>query len=141
MTLEDVALLSRRGRFRIALLIFALIVVAVWASAHYLQPAPPRHLVLASGLEDALLHQYAQRYIETLARSGIIVEERITNGPGDNLRLLEDPHSGVDIGFTQGGIAKYPEANDVVMLASVYYAPMWIFYRNADTLNHVSELR
>jgi hypothetical protein len=39
----------------------------------------------------------------------------MTNGAGDNLRLLEDPHSGVDIGFTQGGIAKYPEANDVVV--------------------------
>jgi TRAP-type uncharacterized transport system substrate-binding protein len=141
MTLEDLALLSRRGRFRVALLAFALIVAVVWASAHYLQPAPPRHLVLASGLEDGLLHQYAQRYIEILARAGITVEERLTNGPGDNLRLLQDPHSGVDIGFTQGGIAKFPEADDVVMLASLYYAPMWIFYRSADTLNHVSELR
>src|SRR5208283_4050532 len=141
MTLEDLALLSRRGRFRVAAVIFALLVAAVWAAAHFLEPAPPRHIVLASGLEDGLLHKYAQRYIEILARSGVTVEERMTNGSGENLRLLQDSHSSVDIGFTQGGVAKFPEANDVVMLASLYYVPMWIFYSGADTLSHVSELR
>lgn len=145
MTLENLALLSRRGRLSVTVVVFALTVTALWAAAHFLKPAPPRHIVLASGLEDGLLHKYAQRYIEILARSGVVVEERITNGPGDNLRLLEDPHSGVDIGFTQGGIAKFPEANDVVMLASLYYVPLWIFYRATDTFNHannyVNELR
>ncbi len=141
MTLEKFALLSSRGRFSLAVIIFALVVAAVWAVVLFLQTAPPRHIVLASGLEDGLLHQHAKRYIEILARSGVTVEERITNGPGDNLRLLQDPHSGVDIGFTQGGIAKFPEANNVMMLASLYYVPMWIFYRSTDTLSQVNELR
>jgi TRAP-type uncharacterized transport system substrate-binding protein len=141
MTFENFAFLSSRGRFSLAAIILALIAAAVWAVAYFLQTAPPRHIVLASGLEDGLLHQYAKRYIEILARSGVTVEERMTNGPGDNLRLLQDPHSGVDIGFTQGGIAKFPEANNVMMLASLYYVPMWIFYRNTDTLSQVNELR
>jgi TRAP-type uncharacterized transport system substrate-binding protein len=141
MTLENLALLSRRGRLGVAMIMLALTAAVVWSVAHFLQPAPPPHIVLASGLEDGLLHQYAQRYIDILARSGISVEERITNGPGDNLRLLQDPQSGVDIGFTQGGVAKYPEADHIVMLASLYYVPMWIFYRGTDTFNHVNELR
>ena len=141
LTLESFALLSSRGRFSLAIFVFALMVPTVWAVAHFLKTAPPRHIVLASGLEDGLLHQYARRYIEILARSGVTVEERITNGPGDNLRLLQDPDSGVDIGFTQGGIAKFPEANNVRMIASLYYVPMWIFYRSSVTLNHVNELR
>ena len=58
----------------------------------------------------------------------------MTAGAEDNLQLLEDSHSGVDIGFTQGGIAKFPEANDIVMLSNLYYLPMWIFYRDTDTL-------
>jgi hypothetical protein len=70
MTLENFALLSPRGRLSLAVTIFALIVAAIWAVAHFLQTAPPRHIVLASGLEDGLLHQYAKRYIEILARSG-----------------------------------------------------------------------
>jgi TRAP-type uncharacterized transport system substrate-binding protein len=141
MTLEDLALLSRRGRLRVAALIFVLVVALVWASAHYLQPAPPRHIALASGLEDGLLHQYAQRYVEILARAGVTVEQRVTNGPGDNMRLLLDPHSGVDVAFMQGGVARFPEANDLVMLASLYYVPMWIFYSGTDTLTQVNELR
>jgi TRAP-type uncharacterized transport system substrate-binding protein len=140
MTLESFALLSPRGRLSLAVIIFLLLVPTIWAIAYFLKSAPPRHIVLASGLEDGLLHQHAKRYIEILARSGVTVEERITNGPGDNLRLLQDPHSGVDIGFTQGGIAKFPEANNVRMIASLY-VPMWIFYRGTITLNHVNELR
>ena len=141
MRLKNLALLSRRSRLSVAVVILALIGAAAWTAGHFMQPAPPRHIVLASGLEDGLLHQYAKRYVEILARSGVTVEERITAGAGDNLRLLEDPHSGVDIGFTQGGIAKFPEANDVIMIASLYYVPMWIFYRDTDTFNHVNELR
>jgi TRAP-type uncharacterized transport system substrate-binding protein len=55
--------------------------------------------------------------------------------------LLEDPKSGVDIAFTQGGVATFPEANNVVMLASLYYVPMWIFYTATETLSQVNELR
>ena len=78
MTLEDLALLSRRGRLSVALIVFALVVAAVWAAAHFLKPAPPRHIVLASGLEDSLLHRYAKRYAEILARAGVTVEERMS---------------------------------------------------------------
>src|SRR3954447_5538142 len=141
MIFKNLRFRARRGRVSIAIMTFATVVAAVWAVAYFLQTAPPRHIVLASGLEDGLLHQYAKRYIEILARSGVTVEERITNGPGDNLRLLQDPKSGVDIGFTQGGIANLHEAQNVIMLASLYYVPMWIFHRSADVLNHVNELR
>ena len=141
MTLEKLALLSRRNRLSVALAVVALIATGIWTAAHFLQPSVPRHIVLASGLEDGLFHQYAKRYAEILAKSGVTVEQRLTAGADHNLRLLEDPHSGVDIGFTQGGIAKFPEANNVVMLSNLYYLPMWIFYRGANTLDHVNELR
>ena len=117
-----------------------MIAACVWASLHFLKPAPPRHIVLASGLADGLYHQYAQRYAAILARSGITLEERPTNGAEDNLRLLEDPHSGVDIGFTQGGVARFPDADKVVMLASLYYEPMWVFYRTDATVDYFNQL-
>ena len=50
MTLEKLALLSRRNRFWVSLVILALIAAAIWTAAHFLQPAAPRHIVLASGL-------------------------------------------------------------------------------------------
>lgn len=141
MTLQDFSWLSRRGRFRLSVAVFVLLAVAVWAAAHFLQPAPPLHIVLASGLEDGLLHDYAQRYKEVLARDGVTVEERITSGPGENLKLLEDPHSGVDVAFVQGGLAKFPQDNNIVMLASIYYVPMWLVYRDTETPTYISDFR
>jgi TRAP-type uncharacterized transport system substrate-binding protein len=141
MTLEDLALLSRRGRVRMVALIVALVVAVVWASAHFLQPAPPRRIVLASGPEDGLYHRHAQRYVEILRRAGVTVDERLSNGAGENLGLLLDANSGVDIAFMQGGVASFPEADGLVMLASLYYEPMWIFYSGAETRTQVNQLR
>jgi len=134
-------LLPPRSRLGLATIVLAAIAVTILAVAYVLETAPSRHIVLASGLEDGLLHQHARRYVEILARSGVTVEERITNGPADNLRLLQDPKSGVDIGFTQGGLARTSDTSNVVMLASLYYVPLWIFYRKTEPLNYVNELR
>ena len=141
MRTEYLEHLSPRGRLSLALVVLASIAATIWAVVHVWQTAPSRHIVLASGLEDGLLHQYAKRYIEILARSGVTIEERITNGPADNLALLQDPKSGVDIGFTQGGLSQASDAKDVVMVASLYYVPLWIFYRKSEQLNYVNELR
>ena len=141
LKIQSLALLSPRSRLGLAAVVLALIALTIWAVAHVLQTAPSRHIVLASGLEDGLLHRYAKRYVEILARSGVRVEERITNGPADNLRLLQDPKSGVDIGFTQGGIAQTSDTSNVVMLASLYYVPLWIFHRKTEPLSYVNELR
>lgn len=144
MSLEDLALLSRRGRMQIAAFACAIIFLSVWASVYLLKPSPPRRIVMATGLEDGLYHQHAQRYKAVLGRAGIIVEERLTSGAEENLKLLRDPRSGVDIAFTQGGIAtelgEIPD-DPVVMLASLHYEPMWVFYRDALALRYVNELR
>ena len=68
MKLENLALLSRRSRLSVAVVILALIGAAAWSAGRFLQPAAPRHIVLASGLEDGLFHQYAKRYVEILKR-------------------------------------------------------------------------
>jgi TRAP-type uncharacterized transport system substrate-binding protein len=140
MAFEDLSLLSRRDRLRIALIVGTLIAAVIWASLHFFAPGPPRRIVLASGADFGLYHEYATRYIELLGREGVKVEERLTSGAAENLRLLLDPKSGVDIAFMQGGIARFPEADDLVMLASLYYEPLWIFYRDPNTLVHINQL-
>jgi TRAP transporter TAXI family solute receptor len=137
---EDLAALSRRDRLRIAALVAALVVLVLWASARFLQPGPPRHIVLASGAESGIYHQHALRYKEILGRQGVAVDERMTGGAVDNLRLLLDPKSGIDVAFMQGGVATLPEADALVMLASLYYEPLWIFYRGPATLTQINQL-
>jgi len=141
MESDDLATLTRRDRLRFFALVLALVMVSVWFSAQYLQPAPPRHIVLASGAGFGLYHQYAERYRQALARDGVTVEERLTNGAADNLRLLLDPASGVDVAFMQGGIANADAAAKVEMLASLYYEPLWVFYRDTKVLSQLNELR
>jgi TRAP transporter TAXI family solute receptor len=140
MAFEDFAALCRRDRVRIAALVAALVVAVFWVSAELLRPGPPRHIVLASGTEGGIYHQYSLRYKEILDRQGVAVDERMTGGAVENLRLLVDPKSGVDVAFTQGGIATFPEAGGLVMLASLYYEPLWIFYRDAATLTQINQL-
>lgn len=141
MSLDDLALLSRRDRLRLGVLVAILVAVSIWASLQFMQPGPPRRIVLASGPESGVYHRYAQRYADALRREGITVEERMTGGAVDNLRLLLDPKSGVDVAFLQAGIATSPASDDLVMLASLYYEPLWIFYRGADTLTRLNQLQ
>jgi TRAP transporter TAXI family solute receptor len=140
MAFEDFAALSRKDRIRLAVLVAALVVAVVWAWAHFLEPGPPRHIVLASGAESGIYHQYALRYKEILGREGVKVDVRQTRGAAENLSLLLDPKSGVDVAFMQGGVATFPEADPLVMLASLYYEPLWIFYRNPEPLTRMNEL-
>ena len=119
-------------------LVAALVLLAA-LGAWMLQASIPRRIVIATGVADGLYHAYAQRYREILARDGITLEERMTAGSAENARLIADPQSGVDVAFMQGGVIHAP--GNVAMLASLYYEPLWIFYRDAAALDQLNELR
>ena len=112
----------------------------LWLSFQFIEPVPPRQITLASGPATSLYHEHAQRYVELMARHGVTVVEKITEGPGENLALLSDPASGVDVAFVQGGQAATHEAKGVVMLASLYYQPLWIFVRRGDAVDSLAAL-
>ena len=141
MALEDLKLLSRRGRIRFGLILLALGALLIWASVHLLEAGPPRHIVLASGPEFSLYHRYAQRYKELLAAEGVTVEERMTHGAAENLQLLLDRTSRVDVAFMQGGVANPAAAGSVVMLASLYYEPFWLFYHGSVEWRNMTQLK
>ncbi|MFO1115903.1 MAG: TAXI family TRAP transporter solute-binding subunit [Beijerinckiaceae bacterium] len=143
MWFDRLDLLSRRAKWRVGIFVFLVVAASIVGSAYILKPAPPDRVVLASGQQYGSFHRFAARYKEILARSGVTVEERMTNGSEENLRLLEDPESGVDVAFTQGGLAQSMGAASagVVMLSSLYYAPMWVFFRKESPFNSLVELR
>ncbi len=121
-------------------LTIALLAVAYWV----LDPNPPTKVVLATGTDQGAYAAFGERYAALLKPYGITVELRATQGSGENLRLLRDPKSGVDIAFVQGGSGERlrREANSVagaddddeaglVSLGSLFYEPVWLFYRDA----------
>jgi len=133
----------------------ALLVLAYWA----LDPTPPKTVVLATGAEQGAYAEFGKRYAARLKQHGIRVELRNTHGAAENLALLRDPASGVDLAFVQGGAdgARAPEddaGNDrdgvaeLVSLGSLFYEPVWLFYREdaarrllkRDTLDNLTQL-
>jgi TRAP-type uncharacterized transport system substrate-binding protein len=140
MRIADGRVSGRRGLARWALFALALIAVAV-VGAWFLQSTIPRHIVLASGLKDGMYHEFAQRYKTILAREGVTVEERLTGGADENELLLHNPKSGVDVAFMHGGVVRPADRGSLVMLAALYYEPVWVFYRGKETLTQLDELR
>jgi len=114
---------------------FVLLGIAALALAYWLvKPNPPKHVVLATGAEQGAYAEFGKRYQEQLARHGIHVELRGTQGSADNLKLLEDPDSGVEFAFVQGGADRQrqpdePAPEGLVTLGSLFYEPVWFFYR------------
>lgn len=131
---------SRSDKLRWVAIVVALVAIAA-AAAWYLQGAIPRRIVMATGAKDGMYHELAKRYQAILARDGVTLVERMTAGAGENAALLLDPKSGVDVAFVQGGVVPRGEERDVVMLASLYFEPLWVFYRGSETLTQVDELR
>jgi TRAP-type uncharacterized transport system substrate-binding protein len=112
------------------LLACGLVALAYWM----LDPNPPRRVVLATGVEQGAYAEFGQRYAERLKQHGITVELRNTQGAAENLSLLRDASSNVQIGFVQGGASNTPDADaglksTLQSLGSMFYEPVWLFYR------------
>ena len=127
----------------------ALLGLAYWA----LDPNPPKKVVLATGADQGAYAEFGKRYVQALKPYGITVELRPTQGAAENLQLLRDPASGVDIAFVQGGAddrtaREGEEDTSLVALGSLFYEPVWLFYRSdsaqrllkAPTLTSMSQL-
>lgn len=141
MAFDSLQWLTRRERLHAALLIAILAIAGVYLYVVLARTVPPRRIVLASGPDFGIYHVYAKHYSALLAREGVKIDERMTNGAADNLRLLLDPKSGVDAAFMQGGVAGSAAADELVMLASLYYEPLWIFYAGPRTLSQMTDFR
>ena len=127
----------------------ALLGLAYWM----LDPNPPKRVVLATGADQGAYAEFGKRYVQALRPYGITVELRPTQGAAENLQLLRDPASGVDIAFVQGGAddQQQQQAEDdgtLVALGSLFFEPVWLFYRidaaqrllKSPTLSSLSQL-
>ncbi len=119
---------------------FVLITLVLLGAAYWLlDPSPPRRVVLATGPEQGAYAEFGKRYAEFLRQHGITVELRSTQGAAENLGLLRDPNSTVDIAFVQGGAGDQADGDvdpdaGLVSLGSLFFEPVWLFYREDSAL-------
>jgi TRAP transporter TAXI family solute receptor len=111
------------------ILAVVLVIAAFVVAFRFVQPAPPRTIVISTGSPESGYHRTAQRYQQILARDGVHLELRTSVGALENVGRMMDPGSGVQVGFVQAGTSFAANAPDLVSLASLYYEPLWVFYR------------
>jgi TRAP-type uncharacterized transport system substrate-binding protein len=123
--------------------VVAIIAIAsvVWFVMAYFSPAPPSTITIATGPKGGTYEFFAQQYREELARSHVKLNIRITDGTAENIRLLEDPTSGVQVAFVVGGASNSQEAPGLLSLGRVNYQVFWLFYRGTETLDHLTQLQ
>jgi TRAP-type uncharacterized transport system substrate-binding protein len=104
-------------------------------------PAPPKVMDMATGFPTGLYYQFGERLKTELATEGVKLELKTTGGTVDNLALLTDPKSGVDVGMVQGGVADVAKYPNLVSLAGMFYEPVWVWYRESAFKNEGGQLR
>jgi len=106
----------------------ALVIVGFLFAYQFVDPAPPKRLVISTGSADGAYTRHAQRYAEFLAARGIELEIRPSAGSIENLQRLADHE--VDVGFVQGGTTDGFHDRGLYALGSLYYEPAWLFVRS-----------
>lgn len=130
---------SWRERIRVFAPAVLLSLLALAVTYHFVEPAPPSHLTLATGAPDGAYYAFGQRYRERMAREGIDLAVRATVGSIENIRLLEA--GAVDAAFVQGGTGAGADAPDLRSLASLYFEPIWVFARADGSITGLADLR
>jgi len=116
-----------------------LVILSFLVAYQFVQPAPPRHIAIATGQSEGSYYHFGKKYRQILARDSIDLEVRVTAGAVENLQLLEAGE--VDVAFLQGGLGSLARSEDLISLGSLYYEPVWIFYRAALPITGYSDIK
>ncbi len=137
---------------------FLVLAIALLALAYlWLDPTPPKRVVLATGPAQSAYDEFGKRYAKALTNRQIEVVLLPSEGSSANLQLLREGKA--DLGFVQGGSIGGSDGTDnpgmqnqdssVESLGSLFVEPVWLFYReeaakkvNASaTLSTLAELK
>jgi TRAP transporter TAXI family solute receptor len=111
----------------------AVLVLAACIVAYIVvDPAPPRHVILATGQDNSAYEEFGRKYATILARDGIKVDAQRSPGSEANLQRLIDGKA--DIAFVQSGSTSEAQAGrrGLVSLGSLFTEPVWLFLRERD---------
>lgn len=120
--------------------LFALLFVAV-AGYWLIDPAPPKKIVVSISKQDGNYQAFASLYDALLQQEGIALEIRESDGPLQSLGELRKENTGVDMAFMPGGISTLESTVGLVSLGSLYYEPLWIFYKGQRKVERVAALK
>ncbi len=120
-----------------------LVVLLGYLAYRMVDPTPPKVVTLSTGQENSAYEVLGKRYAAALARQGITVRLKRSQGSMENLQRLQDPDSGVDIAFVQSGLTALDDAQEhgLVSLGSLFVEPVWLFHRDGVKIVSIRDLR
>jgi len=123
---------------------FASAIVAVsvlFVVYRLIDPLPPRRLTIAAGTPGSVYDNFARHYARILARDGVTLEVRPSAGALEGLEMLRDDASGVQAALTAFGFEQAHDGDILYSLGGVFDAPVFIFYRSAEPIAKLGQLR
>lgn len=134
---------KRSQNWRDLLLVYGfglvLVFVAFYTAQKFIKPAPPNEITIAAGAVEGAYYRFAQQYANYLHAEKITLHIRTTAGSIENAQLLAAGE--VDIAFIQGGTLPIPAPENLEGLASLYYEPLWLFYKQGLDLTRLGQLK
>ena len=126
---------------------FIVLIASIFLTIWLLLPGPPKTLTIATGFPDGLYHQFAKQLQVELAKEKIVLRIQNTGGSVDNLELMADSKSGVDLAIIQSGVGNPNQYPKLTALAGLFYEPLWVWYRpdafikDRGSLRQLSQLK
>ena len=130
--------ISNHGLLVILVSVLFVALISIIIAYHF---KAPDNLIMTTGFESGSYAIFGERYRQILARENIHLKLLPSSGSVENLKRLNDKSYRVDAGFVQDGTSSLSEANNLVSLGAIGYAPLWVFYRSQETFNYLSELK
>ncbi|MFK5925592.1 MAG: TAXI family TRAP transporter solute-binding subunit [Desulfuromusa sp.] len=135
------ALLERVGKTVIFTPAIVLAIIGFVVAFQFVGPAPPREIVMATGSSGGAYASYGEAYAKILARDDITLKLINTSGSVENLKLLEDASSNVELAFVQGGLATLTDTDRLMTLGSLFFEPLWIFHSDQIDPKQLGDLQ
>lgn len=105
-----------------------LIVGAFYFTSSFIQPSPKKEITIATGGKTGNYYRTALEYKKILEKQQVKVNILNSAGSIENIQLLKEGKA--DIAFIQNGTITNEDSGNIKSLASIYYEPLWIFYKN-----------
>ena len=120
-----------------------LVLCLLAAAVYFVEPAPSKKIDFIGGQENSAYDHFAQLYAKELAKNQIDVTVHHSQGSLQNMQEIRDADSVIDIGFVQSGSTNQEEAEarGLISLGSLFYEPIWIFYRSKKEFDSIAQFK
>ncbi|MCK5525375.1 MAG: TAXI family TRAP transporter solute-binding subunit [Thiomargarita sp.] len=124
---------------KIWLIIVAVLSVSFIIAYQFVEPPPPDEIRIATGRKGGGYHTFAVEYQKRLKAEEFQLNIQPTAGSIEVLKQLKSGE--VSVGIVQGGTGKAVPSEGLQSLGSLFYEPIWVFYRKALSVEYLFDLR